>query len=106
MSVPKSLATRLAKLSQEDLEGRTFKCDNCPAAFVRKHDLRRHERIHLGLKPYVCRFCSKAFARLDAMNRHTMLKNCKKPGAPKKGKAAGAAGAAGVGVHDAEESDS
>ncbi|KAJ3336342.1 hypothetical protein HDU93_003044 [Gonapodya sp. JEL0774] len=90
-SVPKSLATRLSKLSQEELEGRTFRCDNCPAAFVRKHDLRRHERIHLGLKPYVCRFCSKAFARLDAMNRHTMLKNCKKPAASgtssKKGRA-------------------
>jgi hypothetical protein len=28
--------------------GRPYTCDLCPAGFIRKHDLKRHERIHLG----------------------------------------------------------
>jgi hypothetical protein len=36
---------------------------------VRQHDLRRHEKIHGGDKPFVCA-CKKSFARQDALTRH------------------------------------
>jgi regulatory protein SWI5 len=36
---------------------------------VRQHDLRRHEKIHGGDKPFVCA-CRKSFARQDALTRH------------------------------------
>jgi hypothetical protein len=32
-----------------DLTNRPFKCLYCDSSFVRKHDLKRHERIHLGM---------------------------------------------------------
>ena len=38
--------------------------------FTRKHDLKRHEKLHQGIKPFVCKVCDKAFARSDALKRH------------------------------------
>ncbi|RKO98021.1 hypothetical protein CXG81DRAFT_4183, partial [Caulochytrium protostelioides] len=50
---------------------RPFHCGNCPAAFSRKHDLKRHiSRIHFGLRPFQCITCPRLFARPDAMARH------------------------------------
>lgn len=46
---------------------RPFKCDTCPASFNRNHDLKRHTRIHLAIKPYPCGFCDKSFSRKDAL---------------------------------------
>lgn len=60
---------------------------------MRNHDLRRHARIHLEVKPYPCTFCHKSFARKDvrhycsrvvskaidcvqALRRHQQVKGC------------------------------
>ncbi|KAI8982332.1 hypothetical protein BDF20DRAFT_808204, partial [Mycotypha africana] len=49
---------------------RSYVCSICSFAFVRKHDLQRHSRVHTGVKPYSCPSCQKAFARTDALKRH------------------------------------
>ncbi|CAG8487558.1 10783_t:CDS:2 [Ambispora gerdemannii] len=56
---------------------RPFICNypGCPRAFARQHDLKRHQKLHLGLKPHVCTNCGRAFARLDALNRHLRSDN-------------------------------
>ncbi|CAG8491067.1 5554_t:CDS:2 [Ambispora leptoticha] len=56
---------------------RPFVCNypGCPRAFARQHDLKRHQKLHLGLKPHVCTNCGRAFARLDALNRHLRSDN-------------------------------
>jgi len=56
---------------------RPFICNypGCPRAFARQHDLKRHQKLHLGLKPHVCSNCGRAFARLDALNRHLRSDN-------------------------------
>lgn len=59
------------------MEDRPFKCDHCPVAFSRKHDLKRHLRIHLNIRPYACKICSKSFSRMDALSRHTDDRGCK-----------------------------
>ncbi|KAI8069222.1 hypothetical protein BC940DRAFT_298196 [Gongronella butleri] len=38
--------------------------------FARQHDRNRHAKLHVGVKPFVCIFCLKSFARQDALNRH------------------------------------
>lgn len=47
-----------------------FECKQCHAVFSRAYDLRRHEKSHTGEKPYVCMYCHRGFSRLDALNRH------------------------------------
>ncbi|KAJ6436064.1 hypothetical protein O9K51_11412 [Purpureocillium lavendulum] len=58
---------------------RPFKCSVCSKAFARQHDRKRHERLHLGEKRFVCRGalkaggkwgCGRAFSRVDALARH------------------------------------
>jgi hypothetical protein len=55
-------------------EERQFKCDECPHAFHRNHDLKRHKRIHLEVKPFPCHWCDKRFTRKDALKRHLLVK--------------------------------
>lgn len=38
---------------------RPFQCEECPLAFHRNHDLKRHKKIHLDVKPYPCHGCDK-----------------------------------------------
>lgn len=56
---------------------KAFPCTLCTSSFSRNHDLKRHLRIHLGIRPYKCDSCSKDFTRLDALHRHTTVKGCK-----------------------------
>lgn len=46
---------------------RPFRCDQCLQSFNRNHDLKRHKRIHLAVKPYPCKHCDKSFSRKDAL---------------------------------------
>lgn len=43
------------------------KCDQCPTSFNRNHDLKRHKRIHMTVKPFPCEDCEKRFSRKDAL---------------------------------------
>lgn len=38
--------------------------------FARRHDLKRHELLHSGVKKYMCEACQTPFVRLDALQRH------------------------------------
>lgn len=53
-------------------EERPFKCKwpGCEKGFARQHDCKRHEALHLNIRPYTCEGCQKTFARMDALNRH------------------------------------
>ncbi|KAG8899612.1 Metallothionein expression activator, partial [Tulasnella sp. 403] len=48
---------------------RPFKCAQCPAAFARKYDLKRHEKSH-GEVVFRCGGCGRKFTRRDALRRH------------------------------------
>ena len=39
---------------------RPFACDKCSKTFVRTGDFRRHKKLHTGIKPYKCNYCSYA----------------------------------------------
>ncbi|KAF4632605.1 hypothetical protein G7Y89_g5516 [Cudoniella acicularis] len=57
---------------------RPFKYDQCPQSFNRNHDLNRHKRIHLAVKPFPCGHYEKNFSRKDALKRHVLVKGCGK----------------------------
>lgn len=40
----------------------------------RNHDLKRHQKIHLAVRPFSCTNCGKDFTRKDALRRHLTVK--------------------------------
>lgn len=67
MSMPYPPYQMRAPMYGQQENNRPFKCDQCPQTFNRNHDLKRHKRIHLALKPYPCGHCEKSFFRKDAL---------------------------------------
>ncbi|KAL4251014.1 hypothetical protein ABKN59_006584 [Abortiporus biennis] len=48
---------------------RPYRCPQCPASFLRNHDLKRHLKLH-ERKAWKCCGCDKVFSRRDAIKRH------------------------------------
>lgn len=55
--------------------GKPFDCDVCHRGFTQGSHLRRHMKIHAGLKPFQCDVCFKTFARNDNLTRHKQMHN-------------------------------
>ena len=48
-----------------------FKCDQCDKAFAHKPDVKKHrDAVHFGLKPFECRVCNKKFPHAGHMMGH------------------------------------
>lgn len=77
-STSKSLkTTSKVRKDKDGKDTKCFPCDMCNSTFSRNHDLKRHVRIHLGIRPYKCDTCPKSFTRMDALNRHKNIRGCK-----------------------------
>lgn len=53
-------------------------CTFCRKLFTRKHDVKRHVRIHTGERPYVCQICNKAFHQRGTLKIHYLTHTKKK----------------------------
>ena len=53
-------------------------CSYCNKAFRDAFDVRQHERIHTGEKPYSCEICGKSFRRKRDEREHYKLGRCLK----------------------------
>ncbi|CAD6927692.1 unnamed protein product [Tilletia caries] len=73
---PLGLPSVMKRPTNPNAPPRQFKCNVCAASFSRNHDLKRHLRIHLAVKPFPCQFCEKSFSRKDALKRHVLVKGC------------------------------
>lgn len=60
------------KLSRGRNKVRRFECEHhgCDRAFYQRSDLRRHQRVHLGVKPFKCMVCFKEFTQRGSLYRH------------------------------------
>uniref|UniRef100_A0A3B4X265 C2H2-type domain-containing protein n=1 Tax=Seriola lalandi dorsalis TaxID=1841481 RepID=A0A3B4X265_SERLL len=51
----------------------SLSCTECNKLFKDASSLRRHEKIHKGLKPFVCIFCSKTFRQATQLKTHLRI---------------------------------
>lgn len=62
------------KLSTGRNKERIYKCNTvgCRLSFYQTSDLRRHQRVHLKVKPFKCKFkyCTKEFTQRGSIYRH------------------------------------
>ena len=65
-----SVTNTIDTLSNESCAGKSKKCQFCPAIFKSNTDVKRHERIHTGEKPFECTICKKQFNRKGNMEKH------------------------------------
>lgn len=62
----------------ENLQGK-FKCSHCSKEYPSFVQLKRHIKIHSGLKSYICDVCSKAFIQSIDLVRHKRIHTGERP---------------------------
>jgi hypothetical protein len=58
---------------------KSYQCKECPKAFVRADDFKKHRRVHTGEKPYECEDCDKSFTQASSLKIHKRIHTCEKP---------------------------
>ena len=58
---------------------KTLSCRFCHKLFSCASDVRRHERLHTGEKPYKCATCGKSFAEKGDLYQHRRFHTGEKP---------------------------
>ena len=56
-----------------------FSCSWCIKSFRKKHNLKRHLKVHTEEKPYNCSLCDKSFADSERLKIHLRVHTGEKP---------------------------
>lgn len=52
---------------------RPFVCKQCSKTFARRSDLKKHAFVHSGIRSFVCDICSKSFTRNTNLTKHKRI---------------------------------
>ncbi|KAL0565206.1 hypothetical protein V5O48_016822 [Marasmius crinis-equi] len=48
-----------------------YRCTSCSQTFTAIHGLANHEKVHKGIKDFICEYCSRGFTTKHTCKRHT-----------------------------------
>ena len=68
------MAYKNSSSSNTDM-GNLKACKYCAKEFISAGELRRHERVHTGEKPFQCKLCPYKSTQLGNLNRHIILRH-------------------------------
>jgi len=51
-------------------EGQLFVCADCGVRYKFRSQMETHQRVHTGVKPFVCNVCFKGFAQKNNLKSH------------------------------------
>ncbi|XP_033638108.1 zinc finger protein 135-like [Asterias rubens] len=75
---PRSLEKRDEDNGQANISQK-FMCKVCGKCLSTKSNLKQHDRIHTGERPFECPFCGKAFQTSSSLNVHKRLHTGERP---------------------------
>ena len=67
-----ALSWKFSKVREKQHQNKVIACNQCSRTFNKLSTLRIHFRTHTNERPYVCRYCDKAFPRKGDCERHQL----------------------------------
>ncbi len=73
------LVTFEQHVRSHELDKKCMKCFHCGKTFASYSNLKRHKKIHTGVRPHVCAFCARPFLNRSDLVRHWRIHTGERP---------------------------